>query len=110
MQGRRPGIHPLEDEDRAYLSDVLADGQIVQRVANRARALLAMDRGEHCDEISHWLGLSRSGLWYLWRRYAASGVQAIWDSERSGRPPTFSPSGSSANRANGVHRAQSLRA
>lgn len=103
MKGRKPLEYKLRDADRRYLNEVLADGQLIQRVANRARALLALDRGERIFDIVHWIGLSRKGLWYLWKRYEQRGVEAIYDDERSGRPRYFPPSGARSNRAHSVY-------
>jgi hypothetical protein len=91
MKGRKPQMYRLREGDRQSLQAVLADGQLIHRVAKRARALLALDGGERIGEIVHWLGWSRMGLWYLWQRYEQYGVDAICDAERSGRPPVFSP-------------------
>jgi len=93
MKGRRPFEYQLRKADRRYLQEIADNGQVIQRVAYRARALLALDRGERIVEIMHWLGLSRMGLWHLWQRYQQRGVEAIFDDQRSGRPATFSPSG-----------------
>ncbi len=103
IKGRKPLKYKLHNADRHYLNEIAADGQLIQRVANRARALLALDRGERIFEILHWIGLSRMGLWYLWQRYQQRGVEAIFDDERSGRPPSFSPSGTCPDRAHGLH-------
>jgi hypothetical protein len=103
MKGRKPHAYQLSDADRQYFQAILADGRVIQRVANRAQALLALDRGEHIPAIVHWLGWSRMGLWYLWQRYEQYGVEAIFDAERSGRPPIFSPAAARAHRAHRVH-------
>jgi hypothetical protein len=73
------------------LPAILADGQLIQRVANRAQALLAWDRGERIVEMVRWLGWSRMGLWDFWPRYQAWGVAASFDAECRGRLPGFSP-------------------
>jgi hypothetical protein len=91
MRGRKSQEYRLREGDRQSLQAILADGQLLQRVANRARALLALDQGEGLGDIVHWLGWSRMGLWYLWQRYEQYRVDAIFDAERSGRPPVFSP-------------------
>jgi hypothetical protein len=91
MRGRKPLEYQLREDDRQSLQAILADGHLMHRVANRARALLALDRGERMSDIVHWLGWSRMGLWYLWQRYEQYGIEAIFDAERSGRPPVFSP-------------------
>lgn len=69
MKGRKPFEYKLSHTDRRYLTEIVADGQQIQRVADRARALLALADGERIVDILHWTGLSRAGLWYLWPRY-----------------------------------------
>lgn len=103
MRGRMPSEYKLKANDRRYLTEMAQDGQRIQRIANRARALLALDRGERIVEIVRWTGLSRMGLWHLWQRYQERGVEAIFDGERSGRPAVFSPSGPSADRTRRLH-------
>jgi Winged helix-turn helix len=103
MKGRKPLPYHICETDRHTLQAMLADGQLSQRVANRARALLALDRGERIQAIVHWLGWSRAGLWHLWQRYQQWGVDAVFDAERSGRPPVFSPAAARAHRADRVH-------
>ena len=65
MRGRQPWLYRLCEADRQHVYEILADGQQMQRVATRAQALVALDRGEHIVEIGHWLGWSRLGLWEL---------------------------------------------
>ena len=103
MRGRKPLEYRLREGDRQSLQALLADGQLIQRVAKRAQALLALDRGERIGAIVHWLGWSRTGLWELWRRYQDCGVEAVFDAERSGRPPVFSPAAARAHRAHRLH-------
>src|SRR3989442_9071643 len=108
MKGRRPLEYRLDETERYFLQEVAAEGQLRQRVTTRARALLALDRGERIGEIVRWLGLSRMGLWHLWQRYLQRGVEAIFDVERSGRPLIFSPAAAGHDRADGVYGAQGL--
>jgi hypothetical protein len=103
MKGRKALPYHWREADRQYLHETLADGQLMYRVAKRAQARLALDRGERIVEIVHWLGWSRMGLWDLWQRYQAWGVDAIFDGERGGRPPVFSPTAARADRAHRVH-------
>ena len=110
MRGRKPLVYRLGEADRQYLHEILEDGQLIQRVANRARALLALDQGERIAEIAHWLGWSRMGLWQLWQRYQEWGVAAVFDAERCGRPAVFSPVGACPYRTRRVHGSRSLRA
>ena len=90
MKGRKPSAYKLNVNDRRYLSQIVTDGRVIQRVANRARVLLALDRGERIVDILPWVGMSRMAIWYLWQRYLERGVDAIFDLQRSGRPPVFS--------------------
>ena len=90
MKGRKPGKYKLNAIDRRYLNEIVKDGQLIQRVANRARVLLALDRGERIVDILPWVGMSRMAIWSLWQRYLERGVDAIFDEQRSGRPPVFS--------------------
>ena len=108
MRGRVPSAYKLSLSDRRYLTEVVKDGQLIQRVANRARALLALDRGERIVEIVRWTGMSRMGVWHLWQRYAERGVEAIFDEARSGRPAVFSPARTRPDRARGLHRASRI--
>ena len=103
MKGRKPAEYELSVSDRRYLNEIVTDGQLIQRVANRARVLLALDRGERIVDILPWVGMSRMAVWYLWQRYLERGVDAIFDEERSGRPPTFSPSRTSRDRTRSLH-------
>jgi hypothetical protein len=102
MRGRKPLGYRLREADRQSLHEIRADGQLMHRVANRARALLALDRGERLAEIARWLGWSRMGLWQLWQRDHAWGVAAIFDAERCGRPSGFSPPGACPHRTRRV--------
>src|SRR5713101_8049099 len=109
MRGRHPFGYTLQAADRRQLQQIASEGQVLQRVARRARALLALDRGERIVEIVHWTGVERTSLWYLWQRYQQRGVEAIFDAPRSGRPRGFSPAATGRHRTHGLHGAQSVR-
>lgn len=109
VRGRWPDEYKLPARDRKHLTAIAADGSWLQRVATRARALLALDRGERMVATVRWLGVRRTTLWYLWQHYTERGVEAIFGLERSGRPPTFSPSRTGRDRARRLHRASDLR-
>jgi hypothetical protein len=93
MRGRKPFVYRLRAAERHYLHEIVGEGQQRQRVATRARTVLAWDRGERLEEIIRWLGVSRMGIWPVWRRYQQRGGTAIFDGRRSGRPVVFSPAG-----------------
>ena len=46
MKGRKPFVYRLRAAERCYLRVIVGEGQQSQRVAMRARAVLALDRGE----------------------------------------------------------------
>ena len=65
MRGRKPSEYSVTAGDRQLLVQVARYGQGQQRVARRAQALLALDRGERIVDIVHWSGIERTSLWYL---------------------------------------------
>jgi hypothetical protein len=103
MKGRMPNDYGLAPTDRRLLVELADNGQLIQRIATRARVLLALDRGERIVEIVRWLGMSRTNIWELWQRYQRRGVDAVFDEERSGRPPVFSPTGENQHRADRLY-------
>jgi len=109
MQGRKPLVYHLRNADEQDLQALVRIGEVPQRVANRARVLLALDRGERIVEIVHWLGVGRMTVWELGQRYQQRGIEAIWDAERSGRPVGFSPAAAGPDRTGGVYRPGRLR-
>ncbi len=108
MRGCKPCGYRLGAAERRYLREIVRDGQQLQRVAKRAHTLLALDRGERLVEIIRWMGVSRMGIWHLWRRYQHRGVAAIFDEERSGRPVVFSLARAGADRAHRLYRPRGL--
>src|SRR5215211_4459599 len=108
MRGRKPSEYSLTAGDRQLLVQVARYGQGQQRVARRAQALLALDRGERIVDIVHWSGIERTSLWYLWQRYQQRGIEAISDAPRSGRPRVLSPAAASRHRRRSVHRSARL--
>ncbi len=70
----------------------MGDGRTEQRVARRARILLAMaDPTTIVSELAERLDLDRTSIWALCRRYESVGVDGVLDAPRSGRPREFSP-------------------
>jgi hypothetical protein len=103
MRGRHPLAYTLKSADRRQVEQIARDGQVLQRVAKRARALWALDQGERSIEIVHWTGVERTSLWPLWQRYRQRGGEAIFDAPRSGRPRGFSLAAPRRQRTHGVH-------
>lgn len=90
---RRPPhlIHP-SPEQAAYLRSLVRDGRVQQRIARRARILLAMaEPGTVVQELAKWLDVDRTTIWTLCRRFEELGVEAVEDAPRSGRPRELSP-------------------
>src|SRR5260221_3841043 len=105
MRGRPPRLIELSTEDAGYLEQLLRDGRTEQRVARRAWILLAMaDPTTVVQEVADRLGVARTTIWNLCRRYEEVGVEVVEDAPRSGRPWTFSPSTACWRRDAGVLR------
>ena len=103
MRRRPPHLVVLSDEDRRELHHLVRNGRVEQRVARRARVLLAMAEAKTLvDEVARRSELTRSGIWRVCRRYEERGLEALWDAPRSGRPWEIPPLGAGANRAAGV--------
>jgi hypothetical protein len=62
MSGRPSSAHRLPRADLRYLETIARCGQVIQRVANRARALLALERGGAQAVVGYWTGLGRTAL------------------------------------------------
>ena len=111
MRGRKPHLVSLSESDRGALQRIVRKGKTEQRVARRARVLLAMEKPQTRVEIlAEHLEMGRTTIWELCRRYEESGIEVIYDSPRSGRPRVFSPLGKSADRATCLLRASRYRA
>lgn len=103
MRRRPPQTIDLSRSDQRLLRDLLADGRTQQRVARRARILLAMsDPDTVVTELAERLEQSRFGIWTLCRRFEERGLAVLYDAARSGRPRTFSPSGACGTGAVGL--------
>jgi len=89
---RRPPKHiHLERTDRQEIQRLLRDGRTEQRVARRCRVLLAMENPETLvDDLTHEVQMTRTGVWYVCRRYELAGLDAVYDAPRTGRPREIS--------------------
>lgn len=91
MRRRSPRTVHLSKADRREIEQVLRDGRTEQRVARRGQVLLAMQDSETLvTDLSESVGMTRTGIWFLCRRYEAVGFEAIYDAPRSGRPREIS--------------------
>ena len=91
MRRRQPRTIKLSQPDQHELKRLLGDGRTAQRVARRGQVLLAMKNPKTLvSELCQQVGMTRIGIWYLCRRYETTGLDAIYDAPRSGRPREIS--------------------
>lgn len=87
MRRRKPRTIHVSKSDRLELERLLRNGRTEQRVACRGRVLLAMANPETVvNDLCREVGMTRIGVWFLCRRYEKTGLDAIYDIPRSGRP------------------------
>jgi transposase len=87
MRRRPPKLVHLSTDERQVLQDQLRHGRTEQRVVRRCRILLAMaEPNTIIDELARQVGVTRTGIWYMCRRFEAQGLGSIYDEPRSGRP------------------------
>lgn len=80
----------LTEAERALLETLSNQGVRSVREVTRAQVLLALDRGIADQTISEVLGVERTRIWRLRKRYLAEGLEgALVDQSRSGRPVEF---------------------
>ena len=76
----------LSEPDHNFLMTVVSKGQSSARVFRRATALLELHRGKTLSTVAETLRVSRQTI-SQWRdNYQASGLRALDDAPRSGRP------------------------
>src|SRR5688572_15467968 len=105
MRRRPPHRIELAPDDAAELARLVHDGRTEQRVARRARILLAMaDPATVVEALAERLEVARTTVWELCRRYEERGLDAVADAPRSGGPRRLSPPAAHRNRAPGLLR------
>ena len=105
MRRHPPHVIELSNDDAAYLERLVRDGRTEQRVARRARVLLAMaDPETIVQDLADRLEVDRTTIWSLCRRYEQTGVQVVEDAPRPGRPRTISPPAARGHRETRVLR------
>ena len=83
MRGRKPVGITLPAEHVVVLQRLVRSGKTEQRVARRARILLAMHWQERVGPIAEHLEQHRTTVWRLCQRYRRYGLQAIIDAPRT---------------------------
>ncbi len=100
MKGRKPRLVSLSEGDKSELQRIVGSGKTEQRIARRARILLALSSPQTMvNEVAKYVQMTPTAIWQICRRYEERGIEAIYDAPRSGRPRVFSPLGQSADRA-----------
>jgi hypothetical protein len=92
MRGRQPERLQLKPKDARELRRLLRDGHTPQRVAQRARTLLACARAQPRQQVASKVDQHRTTVWRVCNRYDQAGLlAALYDAPRTGRPRVFSP-------------------
>ena len=103
MRRRPPHFINLSKGDYDHLQNLVRDGRTQQRMARRARTLLAMSQPETVvQQLATQLEQAPNTVWSLCRRYEQVGVAAVLDAPRSGRPRVISPPRTGTDRAVGL--------
>jgi len=76
----------LRDVDRDYLEALISQGELTAKVYRRALGLLELDRGQTYTTVSKTLQVTIPTLSKWAAKYRESGLQALQDQPRSGRP------------------------
>lgn len=96
MKGRKPRLLSLSEADKSELQKIVRSGKTEQRIARRARILLALASPQTVvNELAKYVQMTPTAIWQICRRYDQRGIEAIYDAPRSGRPRFFSLFGES---------------
>ena len=91
MRGPKPRKLVLQAEHIEILQRNLRTGKTEHRVAYRARMLLLRTEGHGPSRVAEMVGMDRTTVWRVEERYRSSGLEALRDLPRPGRPRTISP-------------------
>jgi transposase len=93
MTGRKPKTIVLLAEHVTVLQELVQSGKTEQRVARRARILLAMADGSRVAPLADKFDHDPATIWRICRRYEGRGLNGVYDAPRSGRRRAISPPG-----------------
>lgn len=99
MSRQSPFVIELHDEDRGQLEALIRRRTAEHRMVLRAQIVLAAADGEQNASIAERLGVSLNMVIKWRKRFFEEGIDGLADRKRSGRPRTFSPSGSRRGQA-----------
>ncbi len=95
MRGRTSALKiELTATHRAILLSWLRSQKTPVGRAKRARAILLLAEGKTFSYTSQQVGLGERHLRKWVKRFITQGITGLYDSQRPGRPPVFSPSSS----------------
>lgn len=101
-RGPQPQNIELSNAQLQEVMCVLGRGKTEQRVAARCRILVLSHEGLGPTEIAARIDWHRASVTKVLARFRTSGLDAIYDRARSGRPRAFSPSGPGTGRLAGL--------
>jgi hypothetical protein len=94
MQGRHSALHiTLDDSTRATLQGWLRKQKTPVALAKRARAILLLADGQTFAATARPVELRERHVRKWARRFLTSGLEGLYDKQRPGRKPVFSPGG-----------------
>src|ERR1700709_1452581 len=97
MRGRRsPIVIRLTDEQRQQLQYFVRCPNKPAGLVRRARAILLRAEGKSFCEVLRQTGLHRRHARKWATRFRWRGIEGLYDKQRPGRKPVFSPSGGNA--------------
>jgi transposase-like protein len=96
----------LSDTEREELESLARKYTAPYQIVVRAKIVLLANQGYSNCEIAARLDTSRQIVSKWRQRYFEERANGLTDQERSGRPPTFSPSGEGANQSSGMRTAR----
>lgn len=79
----------LSESDKKYLEELIQKGELPVKVYRRAISLLELNKGKTYTAVGEIVGSTIPTLSSLSTRYAETGLQALYDQPRSGRPVEF---------------------
>jgi transposase len=80
---------PVTEETKQILKGWLRGGKTEQRLAQRARIILALHKGHSNTEVAQQLATREATISKWRKRFVQSGVDGLRDKERSGKPATY---------------------
>src|SRR5277367_3353259 len=88
---KRQGIVAVTGKQREELDALLRRPSIAAGLAKRARAIVLLSEGKTISETGRLVQMQRRHLYKWIDRFRQQGVAGLYDGERTGRPPVFSP-------------------